>query len=52
MLGTLSLMGGGFISALTPINILAIIAGTTIGIVIGISSGTFRSHGCCITCYR
>ena len=29
MLGTLSLMGGGFLSALTPINILAIVAGTT-----------------------
>lgn len=39
MLGTLSLMGGGFISALTPINILAIIAGTTIGIVIGCLPG-------------
>ena len=35
MLGTISLMGGGFLSALTPINILAIIAGTTKGLVNG-----------------
>ena len=45
MLGTLSLMGGGFISALNPINILAIIAGTTIGIVIGCLPGLSAAMG-------
>ena len=45
MLGTLSLMGGGFLSALTPINILAIVAGTTIGIVIGCLPGLSAAMG-------
>lgn len=45
MLETLSLMGQGFISALYPINILAMAAGTTIGIVIGCLPGLSAAMG-------
>ncbi len=45
MLDTLALMGAGFLNALTPINILAMIAGTTIGIVIGCLPGLSAAMG-------
>lgn len=45
MIETLSLMAGGFISALHPFNILAMIAGVTIGIVIGCLPGLSAAMG-------
>ncbi len=45
MLETLSLMGNGFVSALYPVNILAMIAGVTIGIVIGCLPGLSAAMG-------
>lgn len=42
---TLALMGQGFINALTPINILAMAIGTTIGIVIGCLPGLSAAMG-------
>ncbi|MBQ7665442.1 MAG: tripartite tricarboxylate transporter permease, partial [Synergistaceae bacterium] len=45
MTETLSLMGNGFISALYPVNILAMIAGVTIGIVIGCLPGLSAAMG-------
>ncbi|MDR1831477.1 MAG: tripartite tricarboxylate transporter permease [Fusobacteriaceae bacterium] len=45
MLNTLSLMGAGFINALTPINLLAMAAGTAIGIVIGCLPGLSAAMG-------
>lgn len=45
MLETLSLMGAGFISALTPINILAMIGGVALGIVIGCLPGLSAAMG-------
>ena len=39
MLETLALMGQGFVNALMPVNLLAMAAGTTIGIVIGCLPG-------------
>ena len=45
MLETLSMMGQGFINALIPINILAMAAGTTIGIIIGCLPGLSAAMG-------
>lgn len=45
MIETLSLMGSGFISALYPVNILAMAAGVTIGIVIGCLPGLSAAMG-------
>lgn len=45
MFETLSMMGGGFISALMPVNLLAMAAGTTIGIVIGCLPGLSAAMG-------
>ena len=45
MLETLALMGQGFINALFPVNILAMAAGTTIGIVIGCLPGLSAAMG-------
>ena len=45
MLETLSLMAGGFIHALYPVNILAMCAGVTIGIVIGCLPGLSAAMG-------
>jgi len=45
MLETLALMGQGFLNALTPINLLAMAAGTTIGIVIGCLPGLSAAMG-------
>ncbi len=45
MLETLTLMGQGFINALVPVNILAMAAGTTIGIIIGCLPGLSAAMG-------
>ena len=45
MFETLGLMGQGFLSALYPINLLAMTAGTTIGIVIGCLPGLSAAMG-------
>ena len=45
MLETLALMGQGFINALIPVNLLAMAAGTTIGIVIGCLPGLSAAMG-------
>lgn len=45
MLQTLQLMGSGFINALAPVNILAMIAGTAIGIMIGCLPGLSAAMG-------
>ena len=45
MLETLALMGQGFVNALVPVNILAMAAGTTIGIVIGCLPGLSAAMG-------
>ena len=45
MTETLSLMGNGFISALYPVNLLAMTAGVTIGIVIGCLPGLSAAMG-------
>ena len=45
MIETLSLMAGGFVSALYPVNILAMAAGVTIGIVIGCLPGLSAAMG-------
>ena len=45
MLETLALMGQGFLNALVPVNILAMAAGTTIGIVIGCLPGLSAAMG-------
>ena len=45
MLETLALMGQGFLNALVPINILAMAAGTTIGIIIGCLPGLSAAMG-------
>ena len=45
MLETLALMGQGFINALVPVNLLAMAAGTTIGIVIGCLPGLSAAMG-------
>ncbi|MBQ9432712.1 MAG: tripartite tricarboxylate transporter permease [Synergistaceae bacterium] len=45
MIETLLLMGSGFISALYPVNILAMAAGVTIGIVIGCLPGLSAAMG-------
>ncbi|MBQ9895679.1 MAG: hypothetical protein IJM40_00015, partial [Synergistaceae bacterium] len=42
---TLALMGQGFINAIYPINLLAMAAGTTIGIVIGCLPGLSAAMG-------
>ncbi|HJI94219.1 MAG TPA: hypothetical protein OIM53_05670 [Sutterellaceae bacterium] len=39
MLETLSLMGAGFINAFSPINLLAMVASTALGITIGCLPG-------------
>jgi putative tricarboxylic transport membrane protein len=39
MLETLSLMGAGFLNALTPFNLLLMAAGTAMGIIIGCLPG-------------
>ena len=45
MMETLSLMANGFVSALYPVNILAMAAGVTIGIVIGCLPGLSAAMG-------
>lgn len=45
MLETLSLMGAGFIHALSPINLLAMIASTALGITIGCLPGLSAAMG-------
>ena len=45
MIETLSLMANGFVSALYPVNILAMAAGVTIGIVIGCLPGLSAAMG-------
>ena len=45
MLETLALMGQGFVNALVPVNLLAMAAGTTIGIVIGCLPGLSAAMG-------
>ena len=45
MLDTLSLMGAGFINALTPINLLMMIGGVAMGIVIGCMPGLSAAMG-------
>ncbi len=45
MLQTLSLMGAGFINALSPINLLAMILSTALGIVIGCLPGLSAAMG-------
>ena len=45
MLETLGLMGAGFLHALTPINILAMVASTAIGIIIGCLPGLSAAMG-------
>ena len=45
MLETLSLMANGFVSALYPVNLLAMTAGVTIGIVIGCLPGLSAAMG-------
>ena len=45
MLETLSLMGAGFINALTPINLLMMAAGVAMGIVIGCMPGLSAAMG-------
>ena len=45
MFETLGLMGQGFLSALHPVNLLAMTAGTTIGIVIGCLPGLSAAMG-------
>ena len=42
---TLSLMAGGFINAFMPVNLLAMIAGVTIGIIIGCLPGLSAAMG-------
>ena len=45
MLETLSLMGAGFINAFSPINLLAMIASTALGIIIGCLPGLSAAMG-------
>ncbi|MBQ7262270.1 MAG: tripartite tricarboxylate transporter permease [Synergistaceae bacterium] len=45
MIETLALMGKGFVLALSPMNLLAMAAGTTIGIVIGCLPGLSAAMG-------
>ena len=45
MLDTLSLMGAGFLNALTPINLLMMAAGVAMGIVIGCMPGLSAAMG-------
>ena len=45
MLETLSVMGAGFVSALSPINILMMIGGTALGIMIGCLPGLSAAMG-------
>ena len=45
MLETLSLMGQGFLNALTPLNLLFMAGGTAIGIVIGCLPGLSAAMG-------
>ena len=45
MFETLSLMGGGFLNAVMPINIFAMVVGVTIGIVIGCLPGLSAAMG-------
>lgn len=45
MLETFSLMGAGFVNALTPINLFAMAVGTAIGIVIGCLPGLSAAMG-------
>ena len=45
MLETLSLMGAGFINALTPINLLMMAGGVTMGIIIGCMPGLSAAMG-------
>ena len=45
MLETLSLMGAGFINALTPINLLMMVGGVAMGIVVGCMPGLSAAMG-------
>ena len=45
MLETLSLMGAGFVNALTPINLLLMAGGVTMGIIIGCMPGLSAAMG-------
>ena len=45
MLETLSLMGAGFINAFSPMNLLAMIASTALGITIGCLPGLSAAMG-------
>ena len=45
MLETLSMMGAGFVNALTPINILMMAGGVTMGIIIGCMPGLSAAMG-------
>ena len=45
MLDTLSLMGAGFLNALSPINLLMMAAGVAMGIVIGCMPGLSAAMG-------
>lgn len=44
MMETLGMMGAGLLNALAPINLFAIIASTTLGIVIGCLPGLIGCH--------
>ncbi len=45
MLETLGMMGAGFLNALTPINLLMMAAGVSMGIIIGCMPGLSAAMG-------